>query len=103
VKPSGTVSLLAGATAGIQYPPSRFVKRRVRVAVNSPLLEPLCDAGFHIEPCNTDPDTTVVVSFPIDYGEHVRLEEDVSVWEQLSLASFMQKYWADNQVSVLRT
>jgi hypothetical protein len=24
--------------------------------------------------------------------------KDVSMWEQLSLAAFLQRYWADNQV-----
>ena len=38
-------------------------------------------------------------SFPIDAGEGVRTLNDVSMWEQLSLAAFLQKHWADNQVS----
>lgn len=32
-------------------------------------------------------------------GEGIRTVSDVSMWEQMSLAAFMQKYWADNQVS----
>ena len=41
VKPSGTVSLLAGATPGLHYPESRFYIRRIRVSKHSELLEPL--------------------------------------------------------------
>ena len=41
VKPSGTVSLLAGATPGLHYPESRFYTRRIRLSVNSELVEPL--------------------------------------------------------------
>ena len=41
VKPSGTVSLLAGATPGLHYPESRFYIRRIRLSKHSELLEPL--------------------------------------------------------------
>jgi adenosylcobalamin-dependent ribonucleoside-triphosphate reductase len=99
IKPSGTVSLLGGATPGIHYPHSRFYIRRVRLSNKSPLLTSLKNNGYHIEPDVFQKDTTVVVSFPIDIGEGVKTLNDVSVWEQMSLASFMQKYWADNQVS----
>ena len=34
VKPSGTVSLLAGSTPGLHYPESRFYIRRIRVGKN---------------------------------------------------------------------
>src|ERR1700679_174072 len=50
VKPSGTVSLLAGATPGMHYPESRFYIRRVRLASNSALVEALRKAKYHVEP-----------------------------------------------------
>jgi adenosylcobalamin-dependent ribonucleoside-triphosphate reductase len=99
VKPSGTVSLLAGATPGMHFPESRFYIRRMRLAINSPLVEPLKDAGYLIEPCVGSETTTVVVEIPIDVGEGIRTVNDVSMWEQLSLAANMQRWWADNQVS----
>jgi len=99
VKPSGTVSLLAGATPGMHFPESRFYIRRMRLANNSPLVEPLKNANYHIEPCVGSEATTVVVEIPIDVGEGIRTVNDVSMWEQLSLAANMQRWWADNQVS----
>jgi len=51
-----------------------------------------------VEPCIVDPNTSIV-SFPIDAGYGVRTLAEVSMWEQLSLASLLQRYWADNQVS----
>jgi ribonucleoside-triphosphate reductase len=99
IKPSGTVSLLGGATPGIHYPHSRFYIRRVRLSSKSELVEDLRKNGYHIEPDVLQPDYTVVVSFPIDIGEGVKTLKDVSIWEQMTLAAFMQKYWADNQVS----
>ena len=99
VKPSGTVSLLAGATPGLHYPESRFYIRRIRLSNLSPLIKPLEKAGYKIEPAFGSEDSTVVVDVPVDVGEGVRTINDVSMWEQMSLAAFMQKYWADNQVS----
>jgi len=99
VKPSGTVSLLAGATPGIHYPESRFYIRRIRLNNTSELIAPLKKAGYHVEPCYGLEHTTVVVEVPVDIGVGMRSVDEVSMWEQLSLAAFMQKYWSDNQVS----
>ena len=95
-----TVSLLAGATPGVHYPISQCYIRRVRLAKDSYLVEPLREAGFKVEPAKWAENTTVVVEFPINLGEGVRSQNDVSIWEKLSLTEFLQKHWADNQVSV---
>eukprot|EP00611_Tribonema_gayanum_P006536 TRINITY_DN157_c1_g1_i9.p1 TRINITY_DN157_c1_g1~~TRINITY_DN157_c1_g1_i9.p1 ORF type:complete len:795 (-),score=255.79 TRINITY_DN157_c1_g1_i9:636-3020(-) len=98
IKPSGTVSLLAGATPGMHYPEARFYVRRVRVAAESELLAPLRAAGLPVEPCAMNAGT-VVVEIPVDAGEGVRTSRELTLWEQLSFAAFLQRYWADNQVS----
>jgi adenosylcobalamin-dependent ribonucleoside-triphosphate reductase len=103
VKPSGTVSLLAGATPGLHWPISRYYKRRVRVSKHSDLLPVLQSAGYAIEPSVDDAHNTLVVTFPVDVGAGVRPQHQVSMWEQLSMASFLQRYWADNQVSATIT
>jgi hypothetical protein len=46
VKPSGTVSLLAGATPGMHYPEARYYLRRVRVGKDHEVVEPLRRAGY---------------------------------------------------------
>lgn len=99
VKPSGSVSLLAGATPGLHFPESRFYIRRMRLSKHSELLPRLEEAGYTIEPAFGSEDSTVVVEVPVDVGEGIRTVSEVSMWEQLSIAAFMQKYWADNQVS----
>ena len=99
IKPSGTVSLLAGATPGMHYPESRYYIRRMRLSVNSPLIPALEKAGYALEPAFGSEDSTLVVGIPVDVGEGIRTASDLSLWEQLSLAAFIQKYWADNQVS----
>ena len=99
VKPSGTVSLLAGSTPGLHYPESRFYIRRIRISVNSELVEPLKKAGYKIEPAFGSEDSTLVVEIPVDVGEGIATASELTIWEQFSLAAFMQRHWADNQVS----
>ena len=103
VKPSGTVSLLVGATPGMHYPESRFYIRRIRLSKYSELLEPLKRAGYTIEPAFGSEDSTMVVEVPVDVGEGIRTAAELSIWEQFSLAAFLQRHWADNQVSCTAT
>lgn len=98
IKPSGTVSLLAGATPGMHFPFARHYIRRVRFAANSDLLPAVRAANYPIEPAVGDPHT-VVVEIPIDAGANIRTVSEVTMWEQLALASLLQRYWSDNQVS----
>ena len=103
VKPSGTVSLLAGAFPGVHFPHALHYLRAVRLASNSPLVEPLRAAGYRLEPALTDPDGTLVVYFPIEERNYRKSKHDVTMWEQLNNAAQMQRYWADNSVSVTIT
>jgi hypothetical protein len=96
VKPSGTVSLLAGVNPGCHFPEFDFYIRRVRMAKNSPLIQQLIEAGYHVEADVVD-SSSLVVEFPV-HNEGKSLK-DVSIWEQVSLAVFLQKFWSDNQVS----
>ncbi len=102
IKPSGTVSLLCGATPGIHYPHSEFYIRNVRVDDTSPLLQAAKDSGHPVEPCQYAPNTWVV-SFPVK-EENFRLsKDDVSIWQQFANAADLQHYWTDNQVSITVT
>lgn len=103
VKPSGSVSLLAGVTPGVHFPENTTYIRRMRIAASSDMVQPLIDAGYTIEKdLNDQSGKTLVVEIPVKV-EGVRKQDDVSMWEQLSIAAFMQKYWADNQVSATIT
>ena len=103
IKPSGTVSLLVGATPGMHYPESRFYIRRMRLSKQSELIESLKKANYNLEPAFGSEDSTVVVEVPIDIGEGIRTVGELSIWEQFSLAAFLQRHWADNQVSCTAT
>lgn len=102
VKPSGSVSLLAGVTPGVHWPTSDIYTRRMRLSVNDPLIDALREAGYHTEPDVMNPDFDMVVELPTR-GPDVRTERDVSVWEKAALAVAHQRYWADNAVSVTLT
>ena len=97
IKPSGSISLLAGATPGVHYPISRYAIRRVRIGTDSPLVPALKAAGIPHE-SDTYSDNTLVFEFTIDHGD-VRPCEEVSPWEQFSLVAMLQRCWADNMVS----
>ncbi|AVI50995.1 fused protease/ribonucleoside-triphosphate reductase [Pukyongia salina] len=96
VKPSGTVSLLAGVNPGCHFPEFEYYIRRVRIAKTTRFLPELVAAGLDIEEDIMDP-SSMVISFPVKCEG--RSLKEVSIWEQVSLASFLQTYWSDNQVS----
>ena len=98
IKPSGTVSLLPGATHGIHFPYSEHYWRTMRFDKGSPLIEALREAGYRIEQGETE--TTAIVYFPVKEKNFSRSVQDLSIWEQVEIAAQMQYYWADNQVSV---
>lgn len=97
VKPSGTVSLLAGATPGVHYPTADYYIRRIRLQEGHPLVAKLIEAGYHVEQ-DTYSDNTLVVEMPVK-GEGLPTEYDVSVFDKADLATFMAEHWSDNGVS----
>jgi len=102
VKPSGTVSLLCGATPGIHYPHSEYYIRNIRVQETSPLVQLCRDAGYPVEEDEYS-DHTFVVSFPVREKNFTKGKEDATIWEQFANAAAMQRWWADNQVSITVT
>ena len=102
VKPSGSVSLLAGATPGIHYAESEFYIRRVRVGAESEYVRAAQIAGLHVEPCSSTPNT-MIVSFPVQEENFFKSKKEATIWEQFELAAEMQHSWADNQVSATIT
>lgn len=103
VKPSGTVSILAGESPGVHWTAGgKYFLRAIRFANNEPMLELFKMANYRIEPASESPDTTSVVFFPIESGAK-RSEKDVSIYEKMALAAQAQRYWSDNSVSVTVT
>jgi adenosylcobalamin-dependent ribonucleoside-triphosphate reductase len=100
IKPSGTVSILAGESPGVHWTPGgKHFLRTIRFANNDPMLPLFKMANYRVEPEVNSPDTTSVVYFPIQ-ASAVRSEKEVSIYEKMALAATAQRYWSDNSVSV---
>jgi len=100
VKPSGTVSILAGESPGVHWTPGgQFFLRAIRFGNDDPMLPLFQASGYVVEPASESPQTTSVVFFPIK-SLALRSEKDVSIYEKTSLAAMAQRHWSDNSVSV---
>ncbi len=98
VKPSGTTSLVVGATPGAHYPTDRYYLRRMRFVQGHPDLPAIEAAGYTVEKAIHEPNT-MIVEFPVVGDEGVPVEKEVTIEDKMSIAVLLQKYWADNQVS----
>jgi ribonucleoside-triphosphate reductase (thioredoxin) len=104
IKPSGTLSLLAGVTPGVHpNPAGPYYIRRVRMASNSPLIEVCRKHGYSVEYQKNfdggDDKSTMVVSFPCRLPDTTPVAANYSWKEQLDMVRRMQTEWSDNSVS----
>ena len=103
VKPSGTVSILAGESPGVHWASGgKHFLRAIRFANSDPMLPLFEMAQYRVEPAAESPDTTSVVFFPVETSAK-RAEKDVTIYEKVALAAVAQRYWSDNSVSVTVT
>ena len=104
VKPSGTLSLLGGATPGVHPAYAPYYIRRVRMASHDSLISRCREAGYKIEYVRnfdgSEDYKTMIVEFPIKLADGVITADQMTAVKQLELHLHMQRYWADNQVSV---
>jgi adenosylcobalamin-dependent ribonucleoside-triphosphate reductase len=103
VKPSGTVSILAGESPGVHWASGgKHFLRAIRFANSDPMLPLFQMAQYRVEPAAESPETTSVVFFPVKTNAR-RAEKDVTIYEKVALAAAAQRYWSDNSVSVTVT
>lgn len=104
VKPSGTLSLLAGVSAGVHPTFSKYYIRRVTMSSDDSLVDICKKAGLNVEYRkqldNTLDYNSVVVEFPKKAKDNALLVKDMTAIAQLELVKKMQTIWADNSVSV---
>lgn len=99
VKPSGTVSILAGVSPGVHWTPGgEYFNRAIRFGKDDPMVVLFRSAKYRVEPASEDPEGTVVVFFPVRSTAH-RSEKQVSLTEKADMALLAQRYWSDNAVS----
>jgi ribonucleoside-triphosphate reductase (thioredoxin) len=100
VKPSGTVSILAGESPGVHWPVGgKFFLRAIRFRNSDPMLPLFKMAQYRVEPASEDPQGTSVVFFPVK-SDALRSEKEVSIHDKIDLAATAQWEWSDNSVSV---
>ena len=100
VKPSGTVSILAGESPGVHWTPGgEYFNRALRFSKDDPMVTLFRAAQYTVEVDVSNPETTVVVYFPI-HSKARRSEKQVTLFEKANLAVTAQRYWSDNSVSV---
>jgi len=104
VKPSGTLSLLAGVTPGAHPGYSQYYIRRIRMAADSELARVARGNGYHVEYVRnfdgTEDHSTVVVSFPCSFPKGTKFADDMTAVDQLEVIKRLQAEWSDNSVSV---
>lgn len=103
VKPSGTLSLLAGVTSGCHPAIYQYFIRRIRIASTNPLIDLCKSKGYKTEYQKnfdgTEDKNTIVVEFPCCYPEGSKLAKDMSAVDQLEVVKDLQYKWSDNSVS----
>lgn len=103
VKPSGTLSLLAGVTPGVHPAYAKYYIRRIRMASNSQLALLCRKHNYHSEYQKnfdgTEDRNTVVVSFPCTVPDGTILAKDLTAVQQLEYVKRLQTEWSDNAVS----
>lgn len=104
VKPSGSLSLLAGVTPGVHAAYAPYYIRRITFAENDPLVTVARKNGYNIEPkINIDGSrdfSTMIVDFPIETPKGTQCANGYSAIQQLENQKFLQTYWSDNSVSM---
>lgn len=106
-KPSGTLSLLGGVTAGVHPGYSQYYIRRIRISADSPLVSIAENHGYPIEYVKQFDGTldrnTKVISFPHQLPSHTIFADDCSAVQQMEYVRRLQTEWSDNAVSVTIT
>jgi len=104
IKPSGTLSLLAGVTPGVHpNPAGPYYIRRVRISSQSPLIAICRSHGFPLEYQRnfdgSEDKSTMVISFPCKLPETTPVAADYDWKTQMDMVRKMQAEWSDNSVS----
>jgi len=103
IQPSGTKSNMLGVFgSSLNRPIHRYFIRRVRLQADDPLLKQYEDMGYEVEMDCCNPDNTKIISFPIKVPDYISLHTNdyEGFIYDLDMAVLLQKYWADQSVSM---
>jgi len=97
IKPSGSVSLLAGVSPGMHWPIYNRYIRRIRVGEYTPIVDILTKAGIPYE-ADVASSNTLIFEFPVQTGAN-RGQRDITMWQKGAMVQMLQRHWADQMVS----
>jgi hypothetical protein len=100
IKPGGTTGVVMGTSPGGHWTDGgEYFMRAIRMSNIDPLVKVCRDSGHTVEVDIMDPESSVVVYFPIKSTAH-RSARQVSIFEKAAIAVEAQRLWSDNGVSV---
>ena len=103
VKPSGTLSLLAGVTSGCHPAIYQYFIRRIRISSDNSLIKLCQSKGYKTEYQKnfdgSEDKNTMVVEFPCSYPSDSIFAKDMTAIDQLETVKHLQTVWSDNSVS----
>lgn len=99
IKPSGTLSKVAGVSEGAHFPLAPYVLNHVNFSVHDPLVETLARAGYITKPNPYDA-AAVLVTLPVSFTDSTRFSTGVTAVEQLDEYRRLMSCYADQNVSV---
>lgn len=103
IKPGGTTGVVMGTSPGGHWTDGgEYFMRAIRMSNIDPLVKVCRDAGRKVEVDVMDPESSVVIYFPIK-STAKRSARHVSIFEKAALAVEAQRLWSDNGVSVTIT
>jgi len=100
VKPSGTVSQLAGVSSGMHPWHSQYYIRTVRADNKDPLTVFLKDSGVYWEPDVMRPTSATVFYFPKAAPEGSITRADLTAIEHLNIWKTYKKFWTEHNPSI---
>jgi len=105
IKPSGTLSLLAGVCSGAHPGIYQYFIRRIRISSsNTTLINLAKKNNYFVEYQRnfdgTDDKNTMIIEFPCCYPEGTVLAKNMTAIDQLNVIRELQTNWSDNSVSV---
>jgi ribonucleoside-triphosphate reductase len=103
VKPEGTTSQLANAASGMHTWHAPYYVRRVRADKKDPLTRLMVDFGVPVEDDVTNPDNTVVFSFPIKAPKDALTRKALGAVQHLDLWLVYQQHWTEHKPSITVT
>lgn len=98
IKPSGTISLLMGTTAGIHAWFGEYIIRHVEVPRSSGYGKIYKEKGYRVSP-SIYKDNVDVIAFPI-HIKGIKTQAEQTIQEQFELLADVQRWYSDNAISI---